>query len=441
MQRLLRSPNSMPSPSPNARSTDPSRSLAGKRMLVIDGDRPERHRLLEFLSGWGISVQSTASPLHGLAMLWTALESAQPFHLALFGPQDHGVPGEQFAALVGSEPRLAKMPMLHIGDSAGSVRKAALRRIGFFDAVSVPIDKTVLFDTLHRACGNLVTGTGVVRLADRHTALGPLTPRLDILLAEPDPAQRRIVRATLARGGHQIFEVDSGEQTVEALTKHRFDLIIIALDLPGMSTAEAIKLFPFLTPAAGPACIGLAREPSAPQVRDYANAGITAIVPSPVQPQALLEAIADVIRGTGEGAAVAVSAPSGTPWLPTDLPCLDEQVLQDVERLSSDPHFVYDLIQEFLGNIGTCLEGVRATQGTEHCHRRLREFGHILQDNAGSLGALQLQQLGLIAAEYPEVLFERDGEQLLSRIEAAYQRTRGALWGYLRQRAPSRSPG
>mgnify|MGYP001103942668 CR=1 FL=1 len=60
------------------------------------------------------------------------------------------------------------------------------RQVGFFDTVSVPIDKTSLFNTLHRACGNLVTSTGVVRLADRHAALGPLTPRLDILLAEPN---------------------------------------------------------------------------------------------------------------------------------------------------------------------------------------------------------------------------------------------------------------
>jgi hypothetical protein len=47
----------------------------------------------------------------------------------------------------------------------------------------------------------------------------------------------------------------------------------------------------------------------------------------------------------------------------------------------------------------------------------------------------------MIASEYPEELFARDGEQLLSRIEAAYQRTRGAFWQYLQQRSLFRSPG
>ena len=432
----------MASTNPSPQSTDPSRSLAGKRVLVIDADRAESRRLLEFLAGWGISVQATTNPLHGLALLWSALEAKQPFHIALFSPQDQGVPGEQFAALVRNEPRLAKMPMLHLGDRAGGVRKAVLRRVGFFDTVAVPIDKTQLFDTLHRACGNLVTGTGVVRLADRHTALGPLTPRLDILLAEPNPEQRRVVRSTLNRGGHQIFEVDSGEQTIEALTKHSFDLVILAMDLPGLSSADALKLLPFLmTRDAWPACIGLAREPSASQVRDYASAGITAIIPSPVQPQVLLEAIADVIRGTCEETGAAPTPPALAPWAPAEVPCLDEQALHDVERLSSDPNFLYDVIQEFLGNTSACLDDLRETRGTDHCHRRLREFGHVLQDNAGSIGALQLYQLGLIASDYPEELFARDGEQLLTRIEAAYQRTRGAFWHYLQKRSLSLSPG
>ncbi len=429
-----------PTPSPLPNHT--RQALAGKRALVIDGDRWERRRLLEFLSGWGIAVEVTANPLQGLALLWDGLESAQPFHLTLFGPHGHRVLGEQFAALVRTEPRLAEMPMLHIGESSGTGQKAALRRVVFFDSVAVPLDKTLLFDTLHRACGALVTGTGVVRLMDRHTALGPSTPRLDILLAEPILEQRRIVRNALARGGHQIFEVDSGEQALEALAKHSFDLVIISLDLPGLGTADALKLFRFSVAREDwPAFIGLAREPNLSQIRDYAGFGVTVIIPSPIQPPALLGAIADVIRGGGDGSGATAHALASAGRTTNEVTCLDERALLEVERLSAEPAFLNDLIQEFLADVGILLEGVMQTQGTEQCYPRLREFGHVLQDNAGSLGALQLYQLGLIAAQYPEELFEREGEQLLGRIEAAYQRTRGAFWQYLRRRELSRSPG
>jgi CheY-like chemotaxis protein len=432
------------SPAPSPFPTHPGQSLADKRALVIDEDQLERRRLVQFLTGWGISVEVTANPLHGLALLWGALEEEQPFDLALFGPHGHRVLGEQFAALVRSEPRLAELPMLHIGDGAGTGQKATLRRVGFFDTVPVPLDKTLLFGTLHRACGTLGSeaGAGVVRLMDRQMALGSSTPRLDILLAEPSREQRHIVRSTLARGGHRIYEVDSGEQALDALAKHNFDLVIVALDLPDIDTADAFKLFRFsMTRDAWPACIGLAREPDMGQVRDYASVGITAIIPSPVQPQVLLGAVADAIRGNGVGTGTAPSALAPAAGTPTEVTCLDERALREVEQLSLDPNFLYELIQEFLGDIGTLLEGVLQTLGTEQCHPRLCEFGHILQDNAGSLGALQLYEFGLIASQYPEDLFERDGEQLLGRIKSSYQHTRGAFWQYLQRRALSRSPG
>jgi two-component system sensor histidine kinase RpfC len=421
-------------------ATHASQILAGKRALVVDGDNSERRHLQQVMSGWGIAVEATADPLHGLAMLWGALEGEQPFHLILFGPHGHRVVGDQFAALVRSELRLAGIPILHIGDGDGAGHKAVLQRQGFLDTIRIPIDKTLLFDALHRGCGAVGTPAGVVRLMDRHTGLGPFTPRLDILVVEPSPEQRRLVRAVLAGGKHQVFEVLSGEQAIEALAKHRFDVVILALDLPGLGAAGTLKLFDYtIARKDWPTFIGLAQDPTATQIRDYAGFGIATIVPLPIHPQTLLEAVAAAIRSNDDGASAAPTASLARP--PTEVAYLDERALREVERLGPDPNFLYDLIQEFLADVGKLLDGVLQARGTAQCYLRLREFGYILQDNAGSLGAPQLYQLGLIASQYPEEIFEREGEQLLSRIEAAYQRTRSAFWQYLRRRALSHSPG
>jgi two-component system, sensor histidine kinase RpfC len=414
--------------------------LASKRALVVDGDRGEQRHLQRVLSGWGIAVEATADPLHGLALLWGALEEGQPFDLTLFGPQCHGVLGEQFAALVRSEPRLAEMPILHIGDRADVGHKAAPGRQGFFDTIAVPIDKTLLFDALHRACGAAATAAGVVRLMDRHTGVRSSTPRLNILVVEPDPEQRRLVRFELARGGHQVFEVLSGEQAIEALAKYRFDLVILSLDLPGLGAAGTLKLFAHsMARGDWPAFIGLAQDPTATQVRDYGSCGMAAIVPRPVQSRALLGAIADTTRSNGDRvAAVELASLAGRS---TEVAYLDERVLREVDALGPDANFLSDLIQDFLANVGRLLDGVLQARGTVQCHLRLREFGYALQDNAGSLGALQLYQLGLIASQYPKEIFEHEGEQLVSRMVAAYRGTRRAFWQYLQQRALSRAPG
>lgn len=426
-----------PSPSP-AQSQE---TLNGKRALVVQGDVRERQRLIEFLSSWGIDVEVTANPFHGVAMLWRAMEAAQPFDLLLFGTTGHGVISEQFAALVRSEPRLAEIPMLHVGGHLGTDEKLALRRSGFFDAVSTPLDKTWLFDSLHRACGSVAAGDGVARLMDRHAIAGSSVPRLEVLVAEPTAEQRRVVRSILERGGHQIFEVDSGEQALEALATHRFDLVIIALDLPGLGTADALKLYRFSTVRQDwPAFIGLTPEATLSQMRDYADIGVT-LVASPAQPRELLRAIVQVIRGDAAARTACPSSLISAAEESSAMSYLDERVLREIERLGSHPNFVYELVQEFLTEIGARIEALIAMRGTAHCHLRLREFGHVLQDNAGNVGALQLYRLGLVASQYSEEMFIQDEGHLLTRIDIAYRQTRAAFWSYLRSRSVANLPG
>ncbi|MCU0299636.1 MAG: response regulator [Candidatus Nanopelagicales bacterium] len=427
---------------PDALTAPQGQRLSGKRALVIDGDCPERRRLTEFLSGWDLSIEVTANPLQGAALLWDAAEGARPVDLVLLGPHGHRVQKEQFAAVVRCEPRLATLPMIYIDEGIDHGQRSALRQAGFCEAVPLPLDKTLLFDALHRAFGHEAPTTGVVCLMDRHATLGPSTPRLNILIADASAEQRRVLRAVLSRGGHRIYDVETGEQTLAALTKHSFDLVIISLELPGLGTADALRLLRFSVARGDwPAFIGLAQQPSMTQTRDYAAFGLTVVLPKPVRPQALLAAVADLLRGTHNEPADAEAMWGAHQNHTAELDCLDERALQEIEDLGTGPSFLADLIAEFLEEVQTRLEAVRQAAGTEQCYPRLVRFGHRLRDSAGSLGAIQLYQLGLIAARLPESLYEREGMPLLDRIEDAYQRTRSAFRQYLHQRELSRSPG
>jgi two-component system sensor histidine kinase RpfC len=286
-------------PKPNPPTVTQGQWLAAKRALVIDGDGRERRRLFEFLTGWGLSIEVTANPLHGAALIWEAIEARRPIDLVLLGTHGHRVQKEQFAAMVRCEPRLATLPMIYLDKGIDPGQRLVLRQAGFCEAVLLPLDKTQLFDALHRACGYDTPTAGVVRLMDRHATLGPSTPRLNILIADASAEQRRIVRAALSRGGHRLYDVETGEQTLAALTKHSFDVVIISLELPGLGTADTLRLFRFsVARGDGPAFIGLAQQPSMTQIRDYAAFGLTVVLPKPVRPQALLAAVADLLRGT-----------------------------------------------------------------------------------------------------------------------------------------------
>ena len=64
-----------------------------------------------------------------------------------------------------------------------------------------------------------------------------------ILLAEDDPAVREFVRRALTHSGHDVTAVDDGLGAIEALSQHRFDLLITDIVMPGMDgIALALKV-------------------------------------------------------------------------------------------------------------------------------------------------------------------------------------------------------
>lgn len=66
-------------------------------------------------------------------------------------------------------------------------------------------------------------------------------PPLQILLAEDETVTRLAARALLERAGHRVVAVEDGPAAVAAAAQGGFDLILMDLDLPGLSGDEAVR--------------------------------------------------------------------------------------------------------------------------------------------------------------------------------------------------------
>jgi two-component system, OmpR family, KDP operon response regulator KdpE len=63
----------------------------------------------------------------------------------------------------------------------------------------------------------------------------------NILVVDDEPQIRRVLRSTLSFRGYTISEVSSGEEAVEATSKLKPDLILLDVNLPGMSGIETCR--------------------------------------------------------------------------------------------------------------------------------------------------------------------------------------------------------
>ena len=59
-----------------------------------------------------------------------------------------------------------------------------------------------------------------------------------ILVVDDEPQIRRVLRATLASNGYEVIEADNGEDAIKAVVRGRPDLILLDVNMPGMSGLE-----------------------------------------------------------------------------------------------------------------------------------------------------------------------------------------------------------
>ncbi len=72
----------------------------------------------------------------------------------------------------------------------------------------------------------------------------PTTARIPgrILVIDDDKSARLLLERVLSRAGHTVTLVDNGEQGLQLLSQHQYDLIITDKNLPGLDGLEVLRL-------------------------------------------------------------------------------------------------------------------------------------------------------------------------------------------------------
>ncbi len=124
----------------------------------------------------------------------------------------------------------------------------------------------------------------------------PAQQQLNVLVAEDHPANQFLVRKLLEVAGYQVTLVENGQLAVEAVQAHRFDLVLMDMQMPVMDGLAAIRAIRELDSIkSGIPIIAVTADVMADQVAKIRQIGANDHIAKPINPADLYQAMTDAM--------------------------------------------------------------------------------------------------------------------------------------------------
>jgi signal transduction histidine kinase/DNA-binding response OmpR family regulator len=218
-----------------------SASLRDVRVLVVDDNATNRFILGELLTRWGGQTVSADSGEAALLALQEAAKAGEPFSLVLTDAQMPGMDGFALVERIRLHAEFARpiVMMLTSTDQHGGA--ARCRGLGVAAYIVKPIQAQELREAVLAVIGSrkLDAATPERVRPPELSEDQKLPTKLRILLAEDNPVNQHLARHLLQKRGHEVVVAGNGREALAALARHRFDLVLMDVQMPEMDGFEA----------------------------------------------------------------------------------------------------------------------------------------------------------------------------------------------------------
>ncbi len=406
--------------------------LRGRRVIVVDDTALNRRAIAGQLESCGVEVATSPDAESMLAALGAAHARKNLYDVAILDQNMPDVGGVELARRIRAMPEFRELKLI-LATSVGLPNPSDdARRVGFDAFVAKPLKRTTLVETL---CKALSLDTATAASPAGAWALGGETedrPSLRILVAEDNEINQQLIVAMLRRWGYAATVAQDGFGAVAAALGGDYDLILMDVQMPGLSGIEAAQQ---IRQAPGPVgetpIIALTAHVLAGVREDVLAAGIQAHVMKPIDPAELYEAIGRWARNPPRPSTKPAPIGGGAQNGPTDnailqsAPVIDGELLDRLEaQVGRD--CVAQLATMFLTQTPVKLSGLSKAIATGDL-TTAGQLAHDICSTSGNLGATSLMD---IARQLERTCRSGEGAalpRLIASIEAIYDKSEGPL--------------
>jgi two-component system sensor histidine kinase RpfC len=413
--------------------TDSRPDLIQNPRILLVATRDQRHEaLVQHLSDWQFDFNHARNADEAVRMLRTASRSKDPYTVALIDQERLDMDASRFSKQVQVFHGITKTNLVLI-DSERDESHATLLEAGYFCVLNDPIEKRMLFNTLHATSLDTRRDGNVTRLVSLKPETSTSTA-LNILVGEDNVTNQKVLTKTLGFAGHTVHVAGNGDEVLDALEDSEYDLLILDMFMPVMDGLEVVKIYRYTCQAEEQIpIIILTANATQEAATACEEAGVDAFLTKPVESAKLLEVIDTIASKRHEAAEESrISAPPATELKPKVQPILNLSILNNLASLSDNVDFMQDLIKGFIEDTETVIQKI-GKQADDQDYSQIPDLMHALTGSARSIGASHLAN---IASDLQEEATSFDKKELTNRIAVlrdCFNDTKNALLKYLEQ--------
>jgi two-component system, sensor histidine kinase and response regulator len=214
--------------------------LHSLRVLVVDDNATNRQILRHQIFSWNMQKGSAAGGHQALKLLREAVDSGQPYDVALLDMQMPEMDGMALARAIKADARISSTRLIMLTSLGQRLSATELQSVGLEAYLVKPVKKNRLFETLLRIQEKpSSTIKAAIPSKSKAPAQQKIGAELKVLLAEDNLVNQKISITQIKKFGCDVDVVGDGRKAVSALSDQRYDLVFMDCQMPDMDGYQA----------------------------------------------------------------------------------------------------------------------------------------------------------------------------------------------------------
>lgn len=388
--------------------------LKNVRVLILRDKDNLLNEVYQNLDNWEVQAIDTFTAIDALNIVEKSIKDETPLHSIIIAKSTLEINLVEFATLLKNKNILDKINLIYINTDINEDVKKEMIASGVDYILPITVEKSVLYNAIHSA-PLLIPKDESIKVFSHHKN-SFTSHAIKILLAEDNAANQFIFERILSYAGFEVTIVNNGQEALDELTKHSYDICIMDMQMPVMSGVQAIKLYRYVEPDSSLPFIILTANATKDAVKACEETGAEAYLTKPIRAHLLVDKIHSLINIKTKNIVTVKNSE------------LKNNAILDYDQINiiNDKDVFENMINVFNSNIQENLEEIEKAISNGN-YSEYKTVLHSLKGIAGNYGAIQLYKVIADAENVTHSIFIEDMTVHVTKITNEMQRASQAL--------------